>query len=367
MARTHTIMKTQPTSIHRSNRSDFFIPKPAQLTLSDGTIFYGSMPEWQTGPYMGEAVFNTGMTGYVESLTDPSYAGQLLIFTYPLIGNYGVDPAYFESDKIHLSGVIVSELAPHWSHDKATSSLLEWLKNEGVPVITGIDTRALTKHLRVQGTMPAAISAGPIAPQEITTTPHFVTTTAIKTYNPTEKKTIILVDCGLKENIVRSLQRYPIKIVRVPRDYDYTTMEYDGVFLSNGPGDPENYHETIRTTKAALATGKPIFGICLGSQIMGLAAGARTYKLPFGHRGHNQPCLEQQSSRGYITSQNHSYAIDETSLPRGWRVSFRNLNDGSVEGIKHSTKPFYSVQFHPEACPGPTDTEWLFERFYQSL
>ena len=178
---------------------------------------------------------------------------------------------------------------------------------------------------------------------------------------------MVLVDCGAKENIFRELMKLPVRVRRVPANYDYTTETYDAVLLSNGPGDPTNYQPTIDVAKKAIKLGKPIFGICLGSQIMGLAAGAKTYKLPFGHRGHNQPCMELATQRCYITSQNHGYALNEKTLPVGWRVSFRNLNDNSIEGIEHMSKPFFSVQFHPEACPGPTDTAWLFEKFSKSL
>jgi carbamoyl-phosphate synthase small subunit len=355
---------------NRSQESDFFISddlSPGALYLADGTIFPGMIPDWQREAYMGEAVFNTGMTGYTESLTDPSYAAQILIFTYPLIGNYGVDLTSGESSKIHVSGVVVSEAALNWSHDKSDRSLLEWLKSQNIPILIGADTRALTKHMRIKGTMPAAISASPVVAKNIHISSKIISIERPKIYNKTHQKKVILVDCGAKDNILRSLLKLPIQVMRVPYDYDYTTEAYDGVLLSNGPGDPNDYLATIAIARKALKIGKPIFGICLGTQIMGLAAGASTYKLRFGHRGHNQPCLQTGSERSYITSQNHGYAIDETSLPKGWFASFKNLNDQSVEGIQHRTKPFFSVQFHPEACPGPTDTEWLFERFYTSL
>ncbi len=357
----------QKNSAIRSSRSVFFAQKPAQLYLSDGTKFSGSAPAWQKGSFSGEVVFNTGMTGYVESLTDPSYSGQILTFTYPLIGNYGVAPASGESAKIQVSGVIVSEATKMWSHSGADRSLLEWLQSQNIPILTDVDTRALTKYLRTRGTMLGAISAGSVTRKKLTTviTPNWADEPI--DYNQQYKKTIILVDCGAKENILRSLLELPAHIRRVPADYDYTTENYDGVLLSNGPGDPTDYKRTITIAKKALGLGKPVFGICLGSQIMGLAAGAKTYKLPFGHRGHNQPCMESASKRCYITSQNHGYALDEKTLPTGWKVSFRNLNDKSVEGIEHKTKPFFSVQFHPEACPGPTDTTWLFEKFSKSL
>ncbi|MDB5178989.1 MAG: Carbamoyl-phosphate synthase small chain [Patescibacteria group bacterium] len=330
-------------------------------------IFNGVVPAGQAGVHTGEVVFNTGMTGYVESLTDPSYAGQILMFTYPLIGNYGVGTQWAESDKIQVSGVIVSEAASRWSHSVADRSLLEWLRSQNIPILMGVDTRALTKHLRVKGTMAGSIGINAIRPKGVLAEQKRVFIESPVLYNEQFSKKVVLVDCGSKKNILRSLLELPVQVKRVPCDYDYTNEAYDGVLLSNGPGDPTDYPATIDNARKALKLGKPTFGICLGSQIMGLAAGAKTYKLKYGHRGHNQPCLETDTTRGFITSQNHGYAIDEASLPKGWFVSFRNLNDQSVEGIAHRTKPFFSVQFHPEACPGPTDTEWLFERFYTSL
>ncbi|HUC20418.1 MAG TPA: carbamoyl phosphate synthase small subunit, partial [Candidatus Polarisedimenticolaceae bacterium] len=196
---------------------------------------------------------------------------------------------------------------------------------------------------------------------------RFVSIDQPTSYNQQHTKKVVLVDCGAKANILRSLLKLPVQVLRVPHDYDYTNEDYDGIVLSNGPGDPTDYQATVAIARGALERGKPVFGICLGTQIMALAAGATTYKLPFGHRGHNQPCIDVDSGRCYITSQNHGYAIDEDSLPRDWQVSFRNLNDRSVEGIRHVSKPFFSVQFHPEACPGPTDTAWLFERFFEAV
>lgn len=367
MEKKRTAIKSIEKYGFRSGRGDFFKRKTAYLSLSDGKTFKGLSPLWQDDTYTGEVVFNTGMTGYVESLTDPSYAGQILVFTYPLIGNYGVRKNSGESARIQVKAVVVSEAAINWSHKQSDESLLEWLRSENIPIITDVDTRALTKHLRVKGTMLGAISDKKIklSPAKIPTS--FVSIDEPQTYNPSASKKVILVDCGAKENILRSLTKLPASVKRVPYDYDYTNEAYDGVVISNGPGDPTDYRETIRITVKALKLGRPVFGICLGNQLMGLAAGAKTYKLKFGHRGHNQPCQEDATGRCYITSQNHGYAIDEKSLPKGWEVSFRNLNDDSVEGLRHKTKPFYSVQFHPEACPGPTDTAWLFERFYKAL
>lgn len=355
------ITKSQTTN--RSDRSIFFAKKSASLYLNDGAEFTGFVPNWQTGSFAGEVVFNTGMTGYVESLTDPSYSGQILVFTFPLIGNYGVQLSSGESGKIQASGVVVSQAAENWSHAGADRSLLEWLESQNIPIITDVDTRSLTKHLRTRGTMLGAISDTPINSKKIIVTNKSGNIPEPIIYNESKKKTIILVDCGAKENILRNLLELPTRIKRVPADYDYTQEDYDAVLLSNGPGDPTDYKKTVEIAKLAIKIGKPIFGICLGSQIMGLAAGAKTYKLPFGHRGHNQPCMETSTKKCFITSQNHGYAIDEKSLPPNWKVSFRNLNDNSVEGIEHKTKPFFSVQFHPEACPGPTDTKWLFDKF----
>lgn len=352
------------TGARGSQRSSFFKKKSATLYLEDGNTFDGQLL-FQSAPRVGEVVFNTGMTGYVESLTDPSYRGQILVFTYPLIGNYGVSLAHSESDKIQVSGVVVAEAATNWSHSGADRSLLQWLKSQDIPLLVGVDTRALTKHLRTRGTVLGAI--GTVKPKNWKL--NFAPSSANppKIYNRGGSKRVVLVDCGAKGNILQSLMGLALQIKLVAHDYDYTNEDYDAVLISNGPGDPEDYRQTVAIAKQSMKSGKPMFGICLGSQIMGLAAGAKTYKLLFGHRGHNQPCIEVASNKCYITSQNHGYAVDERTLPPGWCVSFRNLNDQSVEGIAHTTKPFFSVQFHPEACPGPTDTRWLFERFYQLI
>lgn len=306
------------------------------------------------------------MTGYVETLTDPSYTGQILVFTSPLLGNYGVpDPSTWESPKIHVRGVVVSELTQHWSHAGSTRSLSEWLKEQGVPVIAGVDTRALTKYLRSRGTLPGVITT---QNQPSLTLPAATKVSVAKpqVLNPGRPKTVIAVDCGMKDNIVRNLIERGVTVKRVPHNYDYTAEPYDGVLISNGPGDPTDYPEAIAILGRALTADKPVFGICLGVQLMALAAGGCTYKLKFGHRGHNQPAVTP-AGRGYITSQNHGYAIAEKSLPPDWQVTFRNLNDNSVEGIAHRTKPFFAVQFHPEAAPGPTDTNWLFKDFVDQL
>lgn len=342
--------------------------KPSSLILADSKVFTGYVPSTQKASLPAEVVFNTGMTGYEQSLTDPSYSGQILVFTYPLIGNYGVGlEENWESEKIHAAGVVVSEACINWSHEDSTMSLLQLLDFQKVPIITGVDTRALTKHLRKSGTMGGVIDG------QVSDVKSFIFETkkvSIKEpiiYNQGKKKTVILVDCGTKNSILKSLLKLPIKVKRVPYDYDYTNEKYDGVVISNGPGDPADYRVTADLAKLAMKNHMPIFGICLGSQLMGMAAGAKTYKLTFGHRGHNQPCISDDGQKCYITSQNHGYALDESTLPKDWKVSFRNLNDNSVEGVEHRTKPFFSVQFHPEANPGPTDTAWLFDKFYELI
>jgi carbamoyl-phosphate synthase small subunit len=362
-------LKTRTANMRsdRSERNVFFTQKPGRLTLGDSTVFTGTMPSWQDGTYEGEVVFSTGMTGYVEALTDPSFAGQILVFTYPLVGNYGVDEAAAESDRIQVRGVVMSDLAPHWSHGGSDQSFAEWLHGQNIPLLTGVDTRALTKHLRTRGVMTGVLSEGQAKAPKAVTIPIVSIDQPVTYGEGVGKKRIILVDCGMKQNILRSLLAQNLQVKRVPYTYDYSGENFDGVVISSGPGDPKDYAETIAITRKALAGYKPIFGICLGNQIMALAGGGTTYKLKFGHRGHNQPCIEDATEHAVITSQNHGYAIDERTLPKEWRVLYRNLNDDSVEGIEHRTKPFFSVQFHPEACPGPTDSASLFERFCKSL
>jgi carbamoyl-phosphate synthase small subunit len=345
---------------------------PARLALQNGEIYEGKAPDWFKGDMFGEVVFTTGMTGYVESLTDPSYAGQILTFTFPLIGNYGVpEQQWWESSKAHLRGVVLSEISPYCDHYQAVKSLEAWLREQQVPFICGVDTRALTKSLRIQGVALGAITHADENPRSF---PDPNKTHLVSNVCPQEvrkygkgKKQMIAVDCGMKENIIRSLLEFPLKIKRVPFDYDYSEEEFDGVFISNGPGDPIVCKETVAVLQKALKKKKPIFGICLGAQLLALSIGAKTFKLPYGHRGQNQPCEYLETGRCFLTSQNHGYAIDENTLPKDWHVTFRNLNDSSVEGIAHRSHPFFAVQFHPEASPGPVDNLWLFEKFYQSL
>lgn len=348
-----------------------------KLTLEDGTVYEG----WSFGclrASAGEVVFNTAMTGYPESLTDPSYRGQILCLTYPLVGNYGAPRQekennlyrFHESSSIHISGLIVSDYSFEYSHWNATESLDEWLRKNMVPGVYGIDTRSLTKRIREKGAM-----LGKIEPDGTET--EFCDpnkTNLVAEVSTKEKKIygsgryrIILVDCGVKYNIIRSLLKRDTTIIRVPWDYDYFSEEFDGLFISNGPGDPKMCNATVGKIKVSLSGEKPVFGICLGNQLMALATGADTYKLKYGHRSHNQPVLEAGSDRAYITSQNHGYAVDNKTLPEGWEPWFTNLNDHTNEGMKHKTLPFFSVQFHPEASGGPTDTEFLFDIFIDNI
>ena len=341
-----------------------------KLILQDKTVFEGTSFGAPVD-ISGEVVFNTGMTGYVESFTDPSYAGQIVVLTYPLVGNYGVpSKETWESEKMQIAGLVVSEYSEQYSHHDAKESLAEWLKASGVPAITGVDTRALTKKLREHGVMLGVLTekGHPMSffdPNEN----NLVAKVSIKEkkiYGNGPKK-IIAIDCGMKENIVRSLMRYETTVIRVPWNYDFTNDEYDALFISNGPGDPTQCIATIEHIRKAMAANKPILGICLGNQLLALAAGAKTFKLKYGHRGQNQPAIESTSGRCYITSQNHGFAVDTKTLPQGWEEWFKNANDGSNEGIRHKSKPWRSVQFHPEACPGPTDTAWIFDEFIQSI
>lgn len=355
--------------------------KKGKLVLQSGHSFDGYIFGAETSS-AGEVVFSTGMVGYPESLTDPSYKEQILTFTYPLIGNYGV-PAdskdkyglskNFESGKIQVSGVVVSEYSENYSHWQAKQSLGDWLKKSKVPGITGIDTRALTKIIRTKGSMPAKIVVDGKADVEMydPNLTNLVAKVGVKkpqTYGR-GKKRILMIDCGVKNNTIRLFAERGISIRRVPWNYDFIGKKekFDGLFLSNGPGDPTMLTEVIDNIKKVMEMKKPIWGICLGNQLLAHAAGAKTYKLKFGNRSQNQPCTDLETNRCYMTTQNHSFVIDEKSIPHGWKVWFKNENDKTVEGIKHKTLPFSAVQFHPEAYPGPVDTEYLFERFIKQL
>lgn len=340
-----------------------------RLILEDGSVFEGKS-FGATSKTSGEVVFSTGMTGYVESLTDPSFAGQILVCTYPLIGNYGVpDPSRFESEKMHISGLIVSEYSEEYSHHEAKASLHAWLKASGVPAITGVDTRAITKKLRERGVMLGQITSGDAGEFTDPNRENLVAKVSpkeVRTYGSGPVR-IIAIDCGMKENILRSVMRPETTVIRVPWNYDFTQEKYDALLLSNGPGDPEMCGATIANIRKAMRTGVPILGVCLGNQLLALAAGASTYKLKYGHRGQNQPCIDSDTGRCYITSQNHGFAVDASTLSNSWKVWFTNANDNSVEGIKHVSHPWRSVQFHPEAAPGPTDTAWIFEDFLHEI
>lgn len=354
----------------------------ARLLLADGTEFSGTVFGAPRST-RGEVVFNTGMVGYPESMTDPSYRAQILVMTYPLIANYGVPKrvpedwleSTFESDRIQVAALIVSTLSRDYSHWSAASSLDEWLLEEGIVGIEGIDTRALTKLLRHGGTVSGKIlvddddSVGEDEPFVDIAERNLVAEVSIDEpvlYGDGAKR-VILVDCGAKANIVRSLLKRGVSVLRVPWDHDINAEDGDAIFISNGPGDPKMATTTIDNLRIALEGDRPVFGICLGNQLVGRAAGCETYKLPFGHRSQNQPCREVGTQRCTITSQNHGYALDAKTLPAGWQEWFVNANDGSNEGIRHEEKPFWTVQFHPEATPGPKDTAFLFDRFVEAL
>jgi carbamoyl-phosphate synthase small subunit len=352
--------------------------KIARLILEDGSVFKGYSFAYE-GNTNGEVVFNTGMVGYPETLTDPSYRGQILVCTYPLIGNYGIPSEekenglykHFESDAIHIRALIVSDYSENYSHWSAQRSLADWLREYQIPGITGIDTRMLTRKLRDKGTMPGKIiidenSAVEFDDPNVTDLVGEVSVKEPVEYNGGDKK-IILVDCGTKNNIIKAFLGRKISVKRVPYDYNFADEECNGIVISNGPGDPKMNKKTIEHTKLAMEKNIPILGICLGSQILGLAAGADTYKLKYGHRGHNQPCNETGTKRCYITSQNHGYAVNAETLPEDWREWFVNDNDGTNEGLLHISKPFFAAQFHPEASPGPDDTEFIFDMFMRAL
>ncbi len=382
------------------------------MVLDDGSMFHGFSFGFDKA-VAGEVVFNTAMTGYPESLTDPSYAGQLMVLTYPLVGNYGVPPfsieenglpTYMESEKIHAEAIIVSDYSEEYSHWNAVESLGDWLKREMIPGITGIDTRALTKKIREHGVMMGRIvigGAGETDNGQLTIDneegmPDYgsinyvdrVSCKDIIVYQPdgtsrtyplsevdncqlsianSQLKRVVLLDCGVKANIIRNLLKRNVAVIRVPWNYDFNHLEYDGLFLSNGPGDPDTCDAAVRNIREALAGDKPICGICMGNQLLAKAGGASIYKLKYGHRSHNQPVRMVGTEKCFITSQNHGYAVDNDTLGADWEPLFVNMNDGTNEGIRHKTKPFFSSQFHPEACSGPTDTEFIFDKFVELL
>ena len=355
--------------------------KKVTLVLSDGTCFHGKSFGYEK-PVAGEVVFNTAMMGYPESLTDPSYAGQILTFTFPLVGNYGVPPftleanklpSFMESDKIYVAAMICADYSEEYSHWNAVESLSDWLKREHVPGITGVDTRELTKVLREHGVMMGKIlfdddEEVPEADYEGVNFVDKVSCKEIIRYNEGAGKKVVLVDCGVKANIIRCLIERGVEVVRVPWNYDYTGMDFDGLFLGNGPGDPDMCQEAVDVIKKQMSMSrKPICGICMGNQLLSKAAGATIYKLKYGHRSHNQPVRLVGTDKCYITSQNHGYAVDGKTLGSEWSELFVNMNDGSNEGIRHKTKPWFTSQFHPEACSGPVDTMFMFDKFIEEL
>jgi len=362
----------------------------AVLVLEDGSIFIGNgfgAPR----SVSGEIVFSTSMVGYPESLTDPSYKGQILTFTYPLVGNYGVPPydkengvlKYFESDSIKVTGFIVHELCKNPFHWASKRTLDQWLKDEDVPGMYGVDTRKLTKKLRVKGVLLGILKVceadeepdlqallnevKSVQDPNFTDLAKQVTVKKPVHYSFGGNKTAVVIDCGVKYGIIRNLLRRGFDVVRVP--YDYSAQQIldnkpDGVMISNGPGDPKTCMKTIETVRALVEKDIPIMGVCLGTQILALALGGDTYKLKYGHRSQNQPALDLETGRCYITTQNHGYTVERESIAgTGLKEWFMNANDKTVEGVKHKTKPAFALQWHPEASPGPYDTEFLFDRF----
>ncbi|MCQ2109925.1 MAG: glutamine-hydrolyzing carbamoyl-phosphate synthase small subunit [Bacteroidaceae bacterium] len=352
--------------------------KKAVLKLADGTEYQGYSFGYEKS-VSGELVFYTAMVGYPESLSDPSYKGQILVPTYPMIGNYGIASeeeaiagihSNFESGRIQCSALVISDYSEQYSHWSQSQSLGDWLKEWQVPGIYGIDTRALTKKLRECGSMLGKIvfddNDVPFYDPNKDNLVAEVSIKEVEYYGEGSYK-VLMVDCGMKNNILRDLLKHDVSIKRVPWDYDFTEEEYDGLFISNGPGDPAMCIPTIEHIRKALEQDKPIMGICLGNQLLALAAGAKTYKLKYGHRGHNQTVKIPGTHRCFVTSQNHGFAIDDSTMPSDWETMFVNLNDGTNEGIRHKSKPFFSTQFHPEACSGPVDTEALFAEFFNNM
>ena len=363
------------------------VNKFGKLIFDDGTVLDGVGFGFQT-TVVGEIVFNTGMVGYTETLTDPSYSGQILTLTYPLIGNYGVPsyetkdkdgiPKYFESEKIQVRGLVIHELSLVASHWNMSMTLDEWLYKEKIPGIMGIDTRSLTKKLRNNGVMMAAlvVSDKEIDVEEIkhklsSTTNYnseqFMEQVSTKSHQVfgEEKKSVVVIDTGVKNAILRNIRNIGYKVIKVPWNTPIEKIlsyKPKGVVISNGPGDPQKCIDTITTAKSLIEKNIPTLGICLGAQIIGLAGNATTYKLKYGHRGQNKPCLNLDNNQVYVTSQNHGYCIDPESLKDSqFDLWFKNTDDKTVEGIKHKKQKCIAVQFHPEASPGPYDCKFVFE------
>ncbi|MBI5414422.1 glutamine-hydrolyzing carbamoyl-phosphate synthase small subunit [Candidatus Peregrinibacteria bacterium] len=363
-------------------------PRNARLLLQDGLEFSGELFGSRKNTD-GEVVFTTGMVGYEQSCTDPSFRGQILVFTYPMIGNYGIASEErceygilknFESDELHVKGVVTSEYSRSFSHWKGKQSFDEWLQEKGIPGISGIDTRALTEHLREHGSQKGQIvlegeKAKPFEDVEDPNLRNLVAEVSCKKpkiYEPLSPrgKTLIVYDTGVKNNIIRSFLERGIRVIRLPWNYDLTksTEKYDGVFFANGPGDPALISEvTSRNILFAIEKNIPFFGICLGHQLLGLAIGGKTKKMKYGHRGVNQPCLNVLTGKCVVTSQNHGFMVEDATLPNGWALWWENINDGTCEGIRHKKGMAFSVQFHPEATPGPEDTAYLFDEYIKLL
>ncbi|KAG9295437.1 hypothetical protein G9A89_013466 [Geosiphon pyriformis] len=383
----HSVVQHAPPAVPYAQGSPRSVP--AALKLKTGQIFQGTSFGAHSS-IAGEAVFTTSLVGYPESMTDPSYRGQILTFTQPLVGNYGVPGLfkdeyglirYFESDRIQVEAIVVNDYATKYSHWTAVESLGDWCARHGVPAISGVDTRAIVHILREQGSTLAKLDVGEEALNDDISHVNFldpnlrnlvaeVSTRVPYSFNPFGDIKIAIIDCGVKQNILRSLVNRGASVTVLPWDFDFTKIsdQFDGLFISNGPGNPNKAAETVRILRKTLESyHKPIFGICMGNLLLGMAAGLDVYKLRFGNRGHNVPAIDMTNGNCSITSQNHGYALKDDIMPNGWEKFFVNANDGSNEGIRHISRPVRSVQFHPEAKGGPQDTEYLFEEFLSQV
>jgi carbamoyl-phosphate synthase small subunit len=365
--------------------------KEALLLLEDGSIFFGRGFGAEVDS-IGEVVFNTGMVGYLESMTDPSYAGQVLCFTYPLIGNYGVPsykdrdgfglPRFFESDSIKVKGIVVQEACETPSHWASSRTLSKWMESEGIPGIEGVDTRALVTKIREAGVMMGVLANGAeskgkerlselLARAESYSSQNFVKGVSVPApvIHGEGERRVVLLDCGTKYGIVRNLLKRGFQVIRLPYDASYSTvMKHDpsGVVVCNGPGDPQLLQNTAKCVGSLIDAEVPLLGICLGEQVVGMSQGAETFKLKYGHRGQNKPCVDLLTGRGFVTSQNHGYALSEKTLKgTGLKPWFVNADDKTIEGVVHENRPCMAVQFHPEATPGPFDTIFVFDKFVE--